>query len=139
MVHVIEQREIVFPLARQFGARCAAQWPFKEVGSGKRERSALLAREAAPDDVLPVRAVDDELPDIVAAPLRPSRGVIHSESAQAAPEIRAVPGLAVVRAVDDGQGETYARGAHSREAYLIVTVTITGTGAPFSNVGWNTH
>ena len=109
MVHVIEQRELGFPLPRQFGARGPSHRPFKKVGPGKRERSALLAREAAPDDVLPVGAVDHELPDIVAARLGPSRDVSHRQSAQAAPKIRAVPGLAVVRAIDDGEDDSGSR------------------------------
>src|SRR5439155_85482 len=70
-----EQPHIVVPGA-------IAGWPNEPVGTSERKSLGAAARQPLPDDVLPVRRVDDELPDAVAPAARSPRRLFRPHAAE---------------------------------------------------------
>src|SRR5450759_4627921 len=68
----------------------------EEIRAGERERSALLAREPPPHDILPVRRVESEVVDGVAVGAGPEERDRGREAPERALEVRPVPRAAVV-------------------------------------------
>jgi hypothetical protein len=67
----------------------------KPVTPLQRERAALLACDAPPNDVLPVRAVHDDLPDVVSARCESPSGFHCTHATDRSAEVRAMPGFLV--------------------------------------------
>jgi len=100
-VLLVQQGEIRAPRSFGSGASGRANQLLPFVG----ERPALLSGQAAPVGVLPVRDVHRKLPDVVA--IAPGRQAAPRprRAAQRPPQVRAVPGLPLVRLIDDPEKE----------------------------------
>ena len=90
-MHIVKQRDIGPP--GLFGQRFRTAEP---VGPFERKRTAGLTRHASDARVLPVRGMDDQLPDVMAITTWSPRGLLWRHSADRTTEVGAVPGLAVV-------------------------------------------
>src|SRR2546430_2799994 len=73
----------------------------RPVAPDAREFEPGIARQAAAHDVLPVRRVQHDLPDVVAALARAPQRLARREAADGSPQRGAVPRLAIERLVDD--------------------------------------
>ena len=90
----VQQSDVVAPLP-------AVRGPLEPVAPLGRERASSGRREPPPDGVLPVGRVHDELPDVVAAGSGPPRDTALGKASDRASQVRAMPGLPVVRLVDE--------------------------------------
>ena len=127
----IEQRDLGAP--RRFG-RVVFRRSFEKIRPFELERSAFFARQSTPDDVLPVRGVKHELPDVVSAGGRTPGGALDGQAAHRSAEIRTVPGLLVICLVDDGEEQDVQRVISFSEKFTVTVITI-GTAFPFMRVG----
>src|SRR2546428_1772190 len=73
----------------------------RPVAPGAREFESGIARQPAAHDVLPVSRVQQDLPDVVAAPARAPQRLARGEAADGSPQRGAVPRLAIERLVED--------------------------------------
>src|SRR5438309_246081 len=71
--------------------KAIAGWPNEPVGTSERKSPGAAARQPLPDDVLPVRRVDDELPDAVAPAARSPRRLFRRYAAERGVKRGAVP------------------------------------------------
>src|SRR5688572_3914141 len=97
-MHLLEQRHISLERAAAHLLRTR-----EPVGALYRKRSPRAAGEPPQTDVLPVRGVHDQLPDVVTPGLRTPRGALRRQPADGTPQVRTVPRARVVRGVDDGE------------------------------------
>jgi hypothetical protein len=73
------------------------------VAAGEGEAAAGLVQQPAADGVFPVGAVEDDFSDVVPTGGGTADGIGGGEAAETAAEIGAVPGLAVVGFVEEGE------------------------------------
>src|SRR5688572_7283053 len=95
---LFEQRDVRSPclLPRQVAA-------VEPVGAFERKGAAACAAQTSKADVLPVRGVDDELPDAVTAWTGTPGGLPGRDTTDRTAEIRPVPCPPVVRGINDRQ------------------------------------
>lgn len=79
--------------------------PAEPVAPSKREGSPLLSEEASSNDVLPVRTMHDDLPDVVTVPTGPPCCLAGRQSSYRALQIGPMPGGVIVRLVEQGEKE----------------------------------
>src|SRR5690348_17205704 len=79
------------------------------VRAGAYERKAHVARQAAAHDVLPVRDVQYDLPDIVPPPAGTPQRLAEREAPERPPEPSPVPRPAIERLVEQVEQERAAR------------------------------
>lgn len=90
-VHRFEQLEIGIP------CRCRSfDRTSKPIASAQRKRSPFLAGQPAADGVLPVCAMNDDLPDVMPVRCRPPTDPVERQSAYRAAKVRSVPCLTAV-------------------------------------------
>ena len=129
-MRLIEQGEVGLPRGLRNGDR-----PRKPVRSRERKRTTLRAGEPAQHGVLPVRGVHCQLPDVVASRRRPPCRLRGRHATQRSAQVRAVPGLTVVRQIDRVEERP---DAHVSVKFTVTVIT-TSTGALFKYVGVNCH
>ena len=91
----VEQRNILLP--RGF----AHVVPHEPVRAVERESAAGLTCQPPMDGVLPIRRVNDNLPDVVPAPGRTPRCLSCGQPPNRPSQVRPVPGSPGVRAIED--------------------------------------
>ena len=94
LVLALEDCAVLFPIL------VGSPRPHEPVAARERERAPTVAGEPPPNDVLPVGAVQRQLPGVVPVGRRPPRRLVHRHAAQRPPQRRAVPRLSIKRLVE---------------------------------------